>query len=1591
MEALRGAAAPGRIVVGVWARPGAMALAVAMALGLSACGGGGGGGGSSGNVRPTPPTTPSTNPPTGSTGFNGGQINVDANKNTVLPDNISGSINLIKSGAGALTLTGTSTYSGGTTINQGNLQIGNGGTTGSITGNITNNALLVFNRSDDVSFDGIVSGSGGLTKAGTGALTLAGANSYSGATQLDTGALYVDGDQSAAKGATIVANGATLGGHGTLGGDVIMADGATLSPGDRGDIGTLTINGNLKLSAGSVLNFGFGQASGGSQPGDLVNIKGNLTLDGLLNVDAASGGNPGPGVHRLFNYDGTLVDNGLSLASMPSPGWTVQTGVAHQVNLIDTQGMVFSFWDGAAGPKGNNAIDGGSGVWESGGASNNWTDASGAVNAPFSDSSFAVFQNMPGTVTVSSRNGTVNAQGMQFASYGYVLQGDSIHLIGSADHPTQSIIRVGDGTAAGARYRADINNVLDGSTNLVKTDTGTLALSGSNTYTGGTTISQGTLQIGNGGTGGSILGDVTNNASLAFNRSDNIVFNGIVSGGGSLVQLGPGQLTLTGTNTYTGGTTVKAGTLELPAGAALGTGDIIVGDTRALFGSAIFRVNQGAAPSNRIMLEARATLDNAGALGNNLTVAVSGSDPYSISPTLLNHDGGSIRGSHAGIAFTQATPTIKNRSGGIIEGGDFAADLGFGGTVSNDGAGSTIRSSGGIAVQMTGLSSSILNTAGGTIFGGAAAINLRYGGIVTNDGAGSSISSSNGIAVKVSGESAGIKNSGGATISGATTALYLQHGGSVINSAGSTIATTGTTTGDCAGAGSCAIFAASDSNTTQSIGGALSLTNEGTIIGNVQLVATANNSAWLASGSSIHGDLYLGSRRDSFLTLFSTPGTTQSYAQAVTGKTTFVGGMTVIGGGTWVIDNDDLTPGSVTISGASLQIGTGGTMGSIGLDSNVAVYRGKLVFNRSDNVTYAGSISSMNSEAYDGTLVQAGTGTLTLTNHDISPTRIEIRSGTLQVDNTGNQPPASLSSFYFSSPVLNNGALVFDSSFAIFGGTVTGTGSVTQNGSSALILQGHNTYTGGTTINNGSIRTMFALPGDVTVNPAGTLDGWAGGSITTLPGVAGHLFNAGKVAVHNGDAQTGGNYTQAPTGTLAVNLGSKLAVAGTATLNGGTLEITGADPGYVSNTHTQVLTATGGLTGTFGQLVKDTGVVFTSTTVNYDANSAWLDTTGLNVTTAAAGNGVSYTPASFGSAQRVQGAFTQLDSKIAAGHLSEVSSDFVHAAGEFQQAPTLQAAQASLQSLSGQLHAASAAMTFESIDASSRALADHFDDLLGGSTGSGMWTRNLNVGGGMARAGYDGIGFQLNGWLVGSDRKIGASGVAGYAFGQSQGQQRLDQAYDRNRSRSTEGMLYAGWVNGNWYTQGRVGFGHFQQNVNRRLLLGTSLQSVSTDYSGNYNVAYGETGLRLNWAGTRITPFANAEYASIDRDGFAERGAGGFGLRTNAQTLDRWRAGLGLRAARHWDFAGGRTLDLSASMQFRRTLAAQGDAFGASFVGLQQWQPLVGIGLSRYSGVLNVGLDAKLSARTSLKLGYDYEQGQRDQAQTLSTNLIMAF
>jgi outer membrane autotransporter protein len=138
----------------------------------------------------------------------------------------------------------------------------------------------------------------------------------------------------------------------------------------------------------------------------------------------------------------------------------------------------------------------------------------------------------------------------------------------------------------------DFSGVLSGTGAVNKVGTGTFILSGDDTYVGGTTISDGILQLGDGGTSGGIVGNVVDNGTLAFDRSDVVTFPGMISGSGSVAQIGTGTTILDAVDTYTGGTTVDAGTLVVgdpvhPTAALSGGGAIYVasGGTLGGFGS----------------------------------------------------------------------------------------------------------------------------------------------------------------------------------------------------------------------------------------------------------------------------------------------------------------------------------------------------------------------------------------------------------------------------------------------------------------------------------------------------------------------------------------------------------------------------------------------------------------------------------------------------------------------------------------------------------------------------------------------------------------------------------------------------------------------------------------------------------------------------------------------------------------------------------------------------------------------------------------------------------------------------------------------
>jgi len=529
---------------------------------------------------------------------------------------------------------------------------------------------------------------------------------------------------------------------------------------------------------------------------------------------------------------------------------------------------------------------------------------------------------------------------------------------------------------------------------------------------------------------------------------------------------------------------------------------------------------------------------------------------------------------------------------------------------------------------------------------------------------------------------------------------------------------------------------------------------------------------------------------------------------------------------------------------------------------------------------------------------------------------------------------------------------------------ISGAGGLVKQGSGTLNLTQPSSYTGLTQVQAGTLMA---------VSLAGAADIASGATLSGMSAIGGNVGNAGTLGIANGNVSVGGNYVQQATGQLAVSLGSSLEVAGTAAI-AGNLQVTGTNAGYTVNSHTLVLTAAKGLTGTFANVTTASNVLLVATP-GYDANDAWLN---VQQVTVSAVKGASYTAAAFGAAQRVDAAFGQINAQLA-GAAPTLDRRFIEGAASLQQTPSLASLRASLESLSGQLHAASAAMTFEAIDAGTRALTQRFDQLLD-TPQPGAWVQNLGHDGSLSRSGYGSVAYDLSGLLVGRDFRVDGTGVAGFALARSQGMGRLAQSVDQGSSRAVEGMFYGGTVRGAWYAMGRLGVGSYQELMHRRLQLGEAYSGVGSDSRGRYGVAYGESGYRFSLGGAQVTPYASLGYAQIRRNGFDETGAGGFGLKADALTTARWQAGLGLRAGRGWQLARGGSISLSGRLAWQQSFGLRGQAFDASFSGVNQWTPLGGVGLSRYGGVAGVSLDWSVNASSRLTLGYDQYFGQRDSA-----------
>ena len=367
---------------------------------------------------------------------------------------------------------------------------------------------------------------GGLTNlssSGSGVLTLAGTNTYTGGTVVNSGTLNISG--SIGTGAVTVSGGA-LTGTGTINGATDIQSGGTLTPGAA--IGVLTINNSLSFESGSAAQFNFVTGSNSTAVvTGAVNVNGStaVSINYISALEAV-------GTYPLIQYGSLSAGSFANLTPPTSPNPRFTFGLTNNTSakiiaLVVIGNPASLVWHG----------DGSGNYWDNAGSYQNWFN--GGSPDFFYDGDTVLFNNIGSntpsiylTATVSPASVTVNsANNYDFAGSGLI---------------------AGPGS-------------------LTKSGSGTLTLEDNNTYTGPTIINGGTLQIGNGSTTGTLgSGNVTNNASLVLDRSDATVMPSPIYGSGSVTMAGSGSVTATSSNYYTGATLINSGIVYLPNSAGLG-------------------------------------------------------------------------------------------------------------------------------------------------------------------------------------------------------------------------------------------------------------------------------------------------------------------------------------------------------------------------------------------------------------------------------------------------------------------------------------------------------------------------------------------------------------------------------------------------------------------------------------------------------------------------------------------------------------------------------------------------------------------------------------------------------------------------------------------------------------------------------------------------------------------------------------------------------------------------------------------------------------------------------------------------------------
>ncbi|MEI6072669.1 MAG: autotransporter-associated beta strand repeat-containing protein, partial [Verrucomicrobiae bacterium] len=932
-----------------------------------------------------------TNNAAAAVALNLGNNNID----TTYSGNLTGTgSSLTKTGIGTTILAGTNSYTGGTTISQGTLQLGSGSTSGNLssTGAIVDNGNLTINRSNaviqGVDFSGAaITGSGSFTQAGTGATTLNATNTFTGGVNLNAGTLNIN--KAAALGTVagpFTINGGTIGntsgtfiitsnylqtwnndfaftgaGLTTAVYDLYMGTGAVSLGAGAGTSRTITVNSGTLAEGGIISN--------GATANSLIKAgAGALSLSG---VNTFTGG--------VTLNNGTLnINNAAALGNATVSTFTIAGGA-----LADTSGGAIT-----------------------------------TTNAQVWNGDFGFSTNRYLASALNAVNGGVNT--VMYAEQALTLNGNA--TLGTAAGTTRTI------TSDGYYSNLTVGGIIsDGNTakGVTKAGTGLLTLNGANTFSGGVTLNAGTLQINAGaalGTGTLTItgGSLAPSANTTFSNNNAQVWNGafslrpLTSSSSYTLNMGNGAITLAGNSSVTD----TIGALTVPGA---------IGDSGSNYGVTWVTGYSSTAS----------------------TITLTGNNTYG-GPTVVQ----SLNGSGS-VQLT--TGNLTNTSAVTVNGGGKF-------NVGTTGVGVTNR-----------INPTASLTLGGN--GGGSFVLLGSQNATVNRQTFASLNIGAGVNGLTTDQSSNIST---ITFNGASGTNYIRNVGGVVNfglyspNGAASFTNTVTGTGNISGSGANAILIGAYSMGNWLVG--LSGGTSGT------LVAATTTSSW---GSGLNTAVAAGS------TATGTVSQSLSFAGGVGGSLTLPGAFTVESGG---ILGSWQTTGMTTITGGSLK---GRSSGDLWIaqctDSGVDAVHGMIINsqildNNTSSLTYGGGralyLTNTNNTYAGGTYIGCGL----LNNGNILNVASAGSLGTGAVNFTGAATLQAGGNADLGSRAVTIGTGVtatFDTNGnnVTVGGVISGVNSgLTKVGLGTLTLTGQNTYTGITSLRNGTLKLDFSASGAPTSN-----------------------------------------------------------------------------------------------------------------------------------------------------------------------------------------------------------------------------------------------------------------------------------------------------------------------------------------------------------------------------------------------------------------------------------------------------------------------------------------------------------------------------